>query len=94
MARYPGYQVESSDPAPTKPTSSGLANFQQAKPAKEANLPLSPSIEAWLTCQAQAIEGKDRLGKVVKAPLGAKSLSQTTVLEGQTFRAFKCSPAD
>ena len=48
MARYPGYQVESSDPAPTKPTSLGLANFQQARPAKEANLPLSPSIEAWL----------------------------------------------
>ena len=52
MARYPGYQVESSDPAPTKPTSLGLANFQQAKPAKDANLPLSPSIEAWFICQA------------------------------------------
>ena len=39
MARYPGYQVESSDPAPTKPTSFGLANFQQAKPAKEAKFP-------------------------------------------------------
>ena len=74
MARYPGYQVESSDPAPTKPTSLGLANFQQAKPAKDANLPLSPSIEAWLICQAQAIEGKDRLGKVTKAPLGPKVL--------------------
>ena len=73
MARYPGYQVESSDPAPTKPTSLGLANFQQAKPAKEANLPLSPSIEAWLICQAQAIEGKDRLWKVTKAPLGPKT---------------------
>ena len=36
MARCPGYQVEPSDPAPTKPTSLGLANFQQAKPAKEA----------------------------------------------------------
>ena len=53
MVRYPGYQVESSDPAPIKPTSLGLANFQQAKPEKEANLPLSPSLEAtWLTCQA------------------------------------------
>ena len=29
MARYPGYQVESSDPAPIKPTLLGLANFQQ-----------------------------------------------------------------
>ena len=55
MARYPGYQVESSDPAPIKPTSLGLANFQQAKPEKEAHLPLSPSLEAWLTCQAQTL---------------------------------------
>ena len=53
MARYPGYQVELSEPAPTKPMSLGLANFQQAKPEKEGNLPLSPSLEAWLTCQAQ-----------------------------------------
>ena len=42
MARYPGYQVELSEPAPTKPMSLGLANFQQAKPEKEGNLPLSP----------------------------------------------------
>ena len=42
-----------SEPAPTKPMSLGLANFQQAKPEKEGNLPLSPSLEAWLTCQAQ-----------------------------------------
>ena len=53
MACYPGYQVELSEPAPTKPMSLGLANFQQAKPEKEGNLPLSPSLEAWLTCQAQ-----------------------------------------
>ena len=63
MARYPGYQVESSDPAPIKPTSLGL----HAKPEKEANLPLSPSLEAWLTCQAQTLEGKDRHGKILKA---------------------------
>ena len=87
MARYPGYQVESSDPAPTKPTSLGLANFQQAKPAKEANLPLSPSIEAWLTCQAQTIEGKDRLGKAIKAPLGPKAYPKLPSLK---VRAFKC----
>ena len=37
MARYTGYQVEPSEPAPTKPISLGLANFQQAKPEKEAN---------------------------------------------------------
>ena len=43
MACYPGYQVEPSEPAPTKPTSLGLANFQQAKPEKEANLP--PSLD-------------------------------------------------
>ena len=85
MARYPGYQVESSDPAPTKPTSLGLANFQQAKPAKEANLPLSPSIEAWLTCQAQPIEGKDRLGKVLKAPLGPKAYPKLPSLKAERF---------
>ena len=84
MAHYPGYQVESSDPAPIKPTSLGLANFQQARPEKEANLPLSPSLEAWLTCQAQTLEGKDRHGKVIK-PVRAKGLSQTTILEGRTF---------
>ena len=85
MARYPGYQVESSDPAPTKPTSLGLANFQQAKPAKEVNLPLSPSIEAWLICQAQAIEGKDRLGKVIKAPLGPKTYPKLPSLKAERF---------
>ena len=88
MARYPGYQVESSDPAPTKPTSLGLANFQQISskfPAKEANLPLSPSIEAWLTCQAQAIEGKDRLGKVIKAPLGPKTYPKLPSLKAERF---------
>ena len=37
MARYPGYQVEPSEPAPTKPISLGLANFQQAKPEQEDN---------------------------------------------------------
>ena len=68
MARYPGYQVEPSEPAPTKPISLGLANFQQAKLEKEANLPLSPSLEAWLTCQAQTLEGKDRHGRVIKPP--------------------------
>ena len=85
MARYPGYQVESSDPAPTKPTSLGLANFQQAQPAKDANLPLSPSIEAWLICQAQAIEGKDRLGKVTKAPLGPKTYPKLPSLKAERF---------
>ena len=59
MARYPGYQVEPSEPAPTKPTLLGLANFQQAKPEKEDNLPLYPSLEAWLTCLAQTLEGKE-----------------------------------
>ena len=85
MARYPGYQVELSDPAPTKPTSLGLANFQQAKPAKDANLPLSPSIEAWLTCQAQAIEGKDRLGKATKVPLGPKAYPKLPSLKAERF---------
>ena len=85
MARYPGYQVESSDPAPTKPTSLGLANFQQAKPAKEASLPLSPSIEAWLICQAQAIEGKDRLVKAIKAPLGPKAYPKLPSLKAERF---------
>ena len=85
MARYPGYQVESSDPAPTKPTSLGFANFQQARPAKEANLPLSPSIEAWLICQAQAIEGKDRLGKAIKPPLGPKAYPKLPSLKAERF---------
>ena len=50
--------MEPSELAPTKPISLGLTNFQQAKPEKEANLPLSPSLEAWLTCQATTLEGK------------------------------------
>ena len=85
MARYPGYQVESSDPAPIKPTSLGLANFQQAKPEKEANLPLSPSLEAWLTCQAQTLEGKDRHGKVLKSPLGQKAYPKLPSLKAERF---------
>ena len=82
---YPGYQVESSDPAPIKPTSLGLANFQQAKPEKEANLPLSPSLEAWLTCQAQTLEGKDRHGKVIKPALGPKAYPKLPSLKAECF---------
>ena len=85
MARYPGYQVESSDPAPIKTTSSGLANFQQARPEKEANLPLSPSLEAWLTCQAQTLEGKDRHGKVTKPALGPKVYPKLPSLKAEYF---------
>ena len=73
MARYPDYQVEPSEPAPTRPTSLGLANFQQAKPEKETNLPLSPSLEAWLICRAQTLEGKDRQEKVTKPSYGPKT---------------------
>ena len=51
MTRYPDYQVEPSEPAPNKPTSLGLAKFQQAKPENKPNLPLSSSLEAWLTVQ-------------------------------------------
>ena len=85
MARYPGYQVEPSEPAPTKPISLGLANFQQAKPEKEANLPLSPSLEAWLTCQATTPEGKDRHGKVLKPILGQKSYPKLPSLRAERF---------
>ena len=85
MARYPGYQVESSDPAPIKATSLGLANFQQARPEKEANLPLSPSLEAWLTCQAQTLEGKDRHGKVTKPALGPKAYPKLPSLKAERF---------
>ena len=85
LARYPGYQVESSDPAPIIPTSLGLANFQQAMPEKEANLPLSPSLEAWLTCQAQTLEGKDRHGKVIKPALGQKAYPKLPSLKAERF---------
>ena len=85
MARYPGYQVEPSEPAPTKPTSLGLANFQQAKPEKEDNLPLYPSLEAWLTCQAQTLEGKDRHGKVIKPPYGPKTFPRLPSLKAERF---------
>ena len=85
MACYPGYQVEPSEPAQTKPISLGLANFQQAKPEKEANLPLSPSLEAWLTCQAQTLEGKDRHGRVIKPPLGQKTYLKLPSLKAERF---------
>ena len=62
-ARYLDFQVEPAEPAPSRPTSLGLANFQQAKPEQESNLPLSPSLEAWLTCQAQTLEGKTSRGR-------------------------------
>ena len=85
MARYPGYQVEPLEPAPTKPISLGLANFQHAKPEKEANLPLSPSLEAWFTCQAQTLEGKDRHGRVIKPPLGQKTYPKLPSLKAECF---------
>ena len=69
----PGYQVEPSELAPTKPISLGLTNFQQAKPEKEANLSLSPSLEAWLTCRATTLEGKRPAWESLKPTLGQKS---------------------
>ena len=77
--------MEPSEPAPTKPISLGLANFQQAKPEKETNLPLSLSLEAWLTCQATILEGKDRLGKVIKPTLGQKSYPKLPSLRAERF---------
>ena len=40
------YQVYSEEPAPTNPTSLGMANYQQAQIAKHANLPLMTGLEA------------------------------------------------
>ena len=90
MARYPGYQVEPSEPAPTKPISLGLANFQQAKPEKEANLPLSPSLRGLAHMSGTNSRGERPAWEGHKAPFRAKYLSQTTILEGRTFQAFKC----
>ena len=45
----PGLSSRAVGTTPNKPTSLGLANFQQAKPEKEPNPPLSPSLEAWLS---------------------------------------------
>ena len=78
-------QMEPSEPAPTRPTSLGLANFKQAKPEKEDNLPLSPSLEAWLTCQAQTLEGKDRQGKVIKSAFGPKTITKLPSLRADRF---------
>ena len=77
--------MEPSEQAPTKPISLGLTNFQQAKPEKETNLPLSPSLEAWLTCQATILEGKDRHGKVIKPTLGQKSYPKLPSLRAERF---------
>ena len=71
-----------SEPAPTKPTSLGLGNFQQAKPEKEANL---PSLEAWLTCQAQTLDGKYRHGRVIKPPLEQKTYPKLPSLKAEHF---------
>ena len=90
MAHYPGYQVESSDPAPIKPTLLGLANFQQAKPEKEANLP-PVSLSRGLAHMSGTNSRRERPAwESHKARFRAKDLSQTTILEGRTFRAFKC----
>ena len=85
MAPYQVYQVEPSEPATTIPTPLGLANFQQAKPEKEDNLPLSPSLEAWLTCQAQTLDGKDRQGKVIKSAFGPKTFPKLPSLRADRF---------
>ena len=84
-ARYPDYQVELSEPTPNKPTLLGLAKFQQAKPEKEPNLPLSPSLEAWLTVQAQTLEGKDRQGKVTRLAYGPKAFPKLPSLRANQF---------
>ena len=40
--------------------------------AKDANLPLPPFFEAWLSTQAFTLEEKDRQWKVTRAPNGSK----------------------
>ena len=80
-----GYQVEPSELAPTKPISLGLTNFQQAKPEKEANLPLSPSPEAWLTCQAITLEGKRPAWESLKPTLGQKSYPKLPSSRAELF---------
>ena len=57
---YVDYQVYSEEPAPTKPTSLGLANCQQTQIAKDANLPLFPPLKG-LSAHASIFEG--RVGK-------------------------------
>ena len=84
----PGYQVEPSELAPTKPISLGLTNFQQAKPEtceKEANLPLFPSLEAWLTCQATTLEWKRPAWESLKPTLGQKSYPKLPSSRAELF---------
>ena len=82
MARYPDYQVEPSEPAPNKPTSLGLSNFKQVKPEKKAHLPLSPSLEAWLTVQANTLVS---LTRIVQPHL---SHNENLQLAGNSFQRY------
>ena len=85
MDRYPDHQVDPLEPAPTKPTSLGLANFQQAEPARAANLPRSPSLESWLLHQQTILEGKDRLGKPIREPYGPRAYPKLPSLRAHRF---------
>ena len=87
MVRYPDYQVYSEEPAHTKPTSLGLANFEQAPIAKDANLPLSTSRSAWLSAQVSNLEGKDRQGKITRAPYGPNTFSKPPSLRVNRLEA-------
>ena len=88
QSRYPDYQFNDPVVIP-KPRSLGLANFCQAQPDKQANLPLSPSLHSWLDLQSNTLEGKDRHGKVFRAPFGPRTFPKLPPL-----RASRYAPSD
>ena len=85
MAHYLDNQVEQLEPAPTRPTSLGLANFQQAKPEKE-NQPGPVSLSRGLAYMPGTNSGgEDRLGKVTKPPYGPKTFPKLPSLRVNRF---------
>ena len=85
MAHHPDNQVEQLEPAPTRPTSLGLANFQQAKPEKE-NQPGPVSLSRGLAYMPGTNSGwEDRLGKVTKPPYGPKTFPKLPSLRVNRF---------
>ena len=87
QSRYPDYQFNEPVVIP-KPRSLGLANFCQAQPDKQANLLLSPSLHSWLDLQSNTLEGKNRHGKVFRAPFGPRTFPKLPPLRASRYAPY------
>ena len=64
-----------------------MANYQQAQIAKHANLPLSPSLKAWLSAHASTPEQKKRQEKITRVPYRVNTIPKLPYMRVNWFEA-------